>query len=223
MRILVQKFGGSSVANPERIKRVAQRIVRATEEGYSVVTVVSAMGDTTDDLLTLAHAVTSRPSSRELDMLLSTGEQISIALLAMAIQDLGHPVISLTGAQGGITTDGVHTKAKILRVQNDRISRELSKGKIVIVPVSRESPMIKRSQPLGEAAPTLPRWRWRLRLRPNVARYTPMSTGYTLRIPDLYHRPVSSIKSPTARCSKWPPQARWFFSPVPSKWRLNTA
>jgi aspartate kinase len=133
MRILVQKFGGSSVANPERIKRVAQRIVRATEEGYSVVTVVSAMGDTTDDLLTLAHAVTSRPSSRELDMLLSTGEQISIALLAMAIQDLGHPVISLTGAQGGITTDGVHTKAKILRVQNDRISRELSKGKIVIV------------------------------------------------------------------------------------------
>lgn len=133
MRIVVVKFGGSSVATPERIKRVAQRIARTRADGVSVVAVVSAMGDTTDNLLALAREVAERPSTRELDMLLATGEQQSIALLAMAIQALGIPVISLTGAQGGITTDGVHTKAKIRRVNGQRILEELRQGKTVIV------------------------------------------------------------------------------------------
>ncbi|MDI6871285.1 MAG: aspartate kinase [Bacillota bacterium] len=133
MRIVVVKFGGSSVATPERIKRVAERIVRTKDEGVSVVAVVSAMGDTTDDLLALARQITDRPPTRELDMLLATGEQQSIALLAMAIQALGQPVISLTGAQGGITTDGVHTKAKIQAVNAERILGELAEGRIVIV------------------------------------------------------------------------------------------
>ncbi|MGE5552610.1 MAG: aspartate kinase [Betaproteobacteria bacterium] len=133
MRIVVVKFGGSSVATPERIKRVAARIVRTKAEGVSVVAVVSAMGDTTDELLALARQVTDRPPTRELDMLLATGEQQSIALLAMAIQALGEPVISLTGAQGGITTDGVHTKAKIQAINADRILSELAGGRIVIV------------------------------------------------------------------------------------------
>ncbi|MGE5507672.1 MAG: aspartate kinase [Chitinophagales bacterium] len=133
MRIVVVKFGGSSVADADRIKRVARRIVSYKEEGVAVVAVVSAMGDTTDDLLALARQVTDRPPTRELDMLLATGEQQSIALLAMAIQALGHPVISLTGAQGGITTDGVHTKAKIKAINNERILGELAQGRIVIV------------------------------------------------------------------------------------------
>lgn len=133
MRVVVVKFGGSSVATPERIKRVAARIARTQSEGVSVVAVVSAMGDTTDELLSLARQVTDRPPTRELDMLLATGEQQSIALLAMAIQALGFPVISLTGGQGGIKTDGVHTKAKIKDVDGERILDELARGRIVIV------------------------------------------------------------------------------------------
>ena len=133
MAILVQKFGGSSVANPERIKRVAQRVVEAKEKGDDVVVVVSAMGDTTDELVALARQITERPPHREMDMLLSTGEQVSIALLAMAIHELGKPVISLTGAQGGIVTDNTHTKARIQRIHTERVRRELAEGKIVIV------------------------------------------------------------------------------------------
>ncbi|MGI6038005.1 MAG: aspartate kinase [Limnochordia bacterium] len=132
MRILVQKYGGSSVANPERIKNVAQRVVAAKKAGYHVVTVVSALGDTTDELLTLASQVTDKPPKREIDMLLSTGEQVSVALLAMAVDALGEPVISLTGAQCGIITDASHTKAKILQIKAERILEELTQNKIVI-------------------------------------------------------------------------------------------
>lgn len=133
MGIVVQKFGGSSVANPERIKVVAQRVVDTATQGHQVVVVVSALGDTTDELIELARQITNRPPRREMDMLLSTGEQISIALLAMAINELGHPVISLTGGQVGIITDGTHTKAKILKINPDRVVQELHQGKIVIV------------------------------------------------------------------------------------------
>ncbi|MHB1418841.1 MAG: aspartate kinase [Bacillota bacterium] len=133
MGIIVQKFGGSSVANPERIKRVARRVVECREQGHQAVAVVSALGDTTDDLIKLAKQITDNPPDREMDMLMSTGEQISIALLAMAIHELGHPVISLTGPQVGILTNDVHNKAKILEVSADRLRTELDKGKIVIV------------------------------------------------------------------------------------------
>ena len=133
MSILVQKFGGSSVANPDRIKAVARRVVEAKDRGDDVVVVVSALGDTTDELIALARQISERPPKREMDMLLSTGEQVSIALLAMAIHELGRPVVSLTGAQGGIITDTTHTKAKILQINTERIERELSQGKIVIV------------------------------------------------------------------------------------------
>lgn len=131
--LVVQKYGGSSVANAERIKKVAERIVKCREEGNDVVVVVSAMGDTTDELISLARQVTDNPPAREMDMLLATGEQISIALVAMAVDKLGHPVVSLTGPQVGITTDDVHTKAKILQVDCGRLREEISKGKIVIV------------------------------------------------------------------------------------------
>ncbi len=132
-KIIVQKFGGSSVANIDRLKNVAARVVKQKESGYQVVVVVSALGDTTDELVEKAYAITPHPSEREMDVLLATGEQISIALLAMAIQALGFDAISFSGIQAGIVTDTSHTKAKIVDIKTDRLRRELNKGKIVIV------------------------------------------------------------------------------------------
>ncbi len=133
MSLIVQKYGGSSVANPERIKRVAERIASYKKQGHSLVVVVSALGDTTDDLLDLAAKVSTNPPSRELDMLLSTGEQISVALLAMALHELGVDAISFTGYQVGIRTDSSHTKARIIDISSDRLQRELKKKRTVIV------------------------------------------------------------------------------------------
>ena len=132
-QLIVQKFGGSSVANPERIKRVAQRVLETQRQGHDVVVVVSALGDTTDELLALAREMHADPSERELDMLIATGEQVSIALLAMAIQALGGAAISFTGPQVGIRTDGTHTKAKIIEISGRRILQELARRRIVIV------------------------------------------------------------------------------------------
>ena len=131
--IVVMKFGGSSVADPEKLKNVARRLVRARRDGNRVVGVLSAMGKTTDDLLALAGEVSPTPHPRELDMLVSTGERISCALAAMAIHDLGHEAISLTGSQAGIVTDTVHGKAKIVEVRAQRIHDALDEGKIVLV------------------------------------------------------------------------------------------
>ena len=133
MKLIVQKFGGTSVANAERIHRAARRAIKAKEQGYSVVMVVSAMGGTTDDLLDLAGQINDNPPRRELDMLLTTGEQVSIALMAMAINAAGAEGISLTGGQIGLITDAVHTKARIQKIDADRIRKELGDGKIVIV------------------------------------------------------------------------------------------
>lgn len=132
-KLLVQKFGGSSVANPERIKNVARRVVSYKKKGFDLVVVVSALGDATDELIELAQEITSEPPEREMDMLLSTGEQVSSALLAMAIQKLGYKAISFTGIQVGILTDSIHTKAKIININTERILEELEKGKVVII------------------------------------------------------------------------------------------
>jgi len=132
-KLIVQKYGGSSVANPERIKRVAQRVVETKRKGADVVVVVSALGDTTDELLQLAAQVSENPAERELDMLMATGEQVSVALLAMAIHELGEDAVSFTGAQVGILTDGTHTKAKLVDINTKRIVEELAKSRIVIV------------------------------------------------------------------------------------------
>ena len=134
MALVVAKFGGSSVATPEHIKNVASRLVRRHKAGNQVVCVVSAMGDNTDHLLELAHSVNPDPPAREMDMLLSTGEQVSVAVLAMAVEALGVPAISHTGAQMGIVTDQAHTVAKIDRIVGmDRLHKDLDEGKIVIV------------------------------------------------------------------------------------------
>src|SRR5881628_1232457 len=127
------KFGGTSVADPEKLKSVARRIVAAREGGSRVVAVLSAMGNTTDELLDLARQVSERPVPRELDMLISVGERISCALAAMAIHDLGHEAISLTGSQAGIVTDTVHGKAKIVDVRARRIHEALDQDRIVLV------------------------------------------------------------------------------------------
>jgi aspartate kinase len=131
--IVVMKFGGTSVAGPEEIKRAARRIVSAREAGSRVVAVLSARGKTTDELVAQAFEISDRPDSREMDMLLSTGERISCALCAMAIHDLGHQAISLTGSQAGIVTDSSHTKAKIIDVRADRIRETLEEDRIVLV------------------------------------------------------------------------------------------
>jgi aspartate kinase len=131
--LVVMKFGGSSVADTEKITEVARRLVRAREAGHRVVGVLSAMGDTTDELIRLAHEISPRPHPREYDMLISVGERISNSLCAMAVHDLGHEAISFTGSQAGIVTDAVHGKAKIAEVRATRINDALDAEKIVLV------------------------------------------------------------------------------------------
>src|SRR5437868_7561764 len=133
LSLVVQKFGGSSVATAERIMAAARRAIRARQAGNDVIVVVSARGDTTDELIELAREITDRPPAREMDMLLATGEQISIALTSMAIHALGEKAISYTGAQVGIVTDSFHTKARIKNISTQRIRQALTEGNIVIV------------------------------------------------------------------------------------------
>jgi aspartate kinase len=133
MALIVQKYGGTSVGNPERITNVARRLLETQRAGNSVVAVVSAMSGVTDSLIKLAKEVSANPTEREMDVLLSTGEQTTMALAAMAIQSLGGKAVSLTGAQAGIITNGVHTKAKISNISPEQIRRHLDQGEIVIV------------------------------------------------------------------------------------------
>src|SRR5260370_701557 len=133
LSLVVQKFGGTSVATAERIMAAARRAIRAQQAGHQVIVVVSARGDTTDELIALAKEISEHPPAREMDMLLATGEQISIALMAMAIQALGEKAISFTGAQIGIVTDSFHTKARIKNISTQRIRQALDAGHVVIV------------------------------------------------------------------------------------------
>ncbi|UCG10368.1 MAG: aspartate kinase [Dehalococcoidia bacterium] len=133
MALIVQKYGGSSVADAGKIKNVARRIAQTRDKGNQVVVVVSAMGDTTDDLIKMAHQVTGRPADRELDVLLSTGELVSSTLLAMALRDKGYEAISLSGAQAGIKTDTTYSSARIRDIDPARVVKELKAGRVVIV------------------------------------------------------------------------------------------
>ena len=133
MALIVQKYGGTSVGSVERVQSVAQRIHRTVQQGNTVVVVVSAMGKTTDTLVNLAQEITANPSRREMDMLLSTGEQVTIALMTMALQEIGQPAISLTGAQVGIVTEAEYSRARILSIKPDRIKRHLDQAQVVVV------------------------------------------------------------------------------------------
>lgn len=131
--LIVQKYGGTSLADVSKIQTAARRVTRLAGQGAQVIVVVSAQGSTTDDLIAAASAVNSRGSTREMDAYLSAGEQLSAGLMAMAIGALGYPAVSLTGWQAGLLTDGVHGNARILQLQGDRIRQELEKGNIVVV------------------------------------------------------------------------------------------
>lgn len=133
MGIIVQKFGGTSVADPQKIHNVAKAVIREKEKGNDVVVVVSAMGHTTDYLIKLAKEVTNNPDSREMDMLLSTGEQVSIALLAMAIQSNGYKAVSMNGQQVGIITENIHSKARIVDIKTEKLKKYLKEGNIIVV------------------------------------------------------------------------------------------
>jgi aspartate kinase len=133
MAVIVQKYGGSSVADVDKLKRVAERVMTTRQQGHDVVVVVSAMGDTTDDLLAMAKKVSANPHRRELDMLLSAGERISMALLSLAIQELGGDAISFTGSQSGIITNDRHVDARIIEVRPFRVQDELARGKVVVI------------------------------------------------------------------------------------------
>ncbi|MBD2510694.1 aspartate kinase [Nostoc muscorum FACHB-395] len=133
MALIVQKYGGTSVGSVERIQAVAQRVYKTVQAGNSLVVVVSAMGKTTDGLVKLANEISSNPNRREMDMLLSTGEQVTIALLSMALQELGQPAISMTGAQVGIVTEAEHSRARILHIDTTRLCRHINAGKVVVV------------------------------------------------------------------------------------------
>ena len=133
MSLIVQKYGGTSVADAGRIRNVARRIARTRDQGNQVVVVVSAMGDTTDELIDLAYQISEKPNSRELDVLLSTGEVVTSTLLAIALHSTGYPAISLSGAQAGIRTDSAYSRARILQIEPKRVVRELEKGNVVIV------------------------------------------------------------------------------------------
>src|SRR5687768_41160 len=133
MSVIVQKYGGSSVADVQKLKAVAARVMRTRAQGHDVVVVVSAMGDTTDELLTLARQVSANPDRRELDMLLSAGERISMALLSLAIRELGGDAISFTGSQSGIITNDRHIDARIIEVRPFRVQDELARGRVVVV------------------------------------------------------------------------------------------
>ena len=132
-QLIVQKYGGSSVADPEKIKNVARRVAASAADGHRLVVVVSAMGKTTDSLVALAGAITAAPDPREMDMLLATGEQVTIGLLAMALTSLGRPASSFTGPQVGLVTDAAHTRARIRRITGDRIMAALEAGRIAVV------------------------------------------------------------------------------------------
>ncbi len=133
MALIVQKYGGTSVGSVERIQAVATRVEKTVKAGNSVVVVVSAMGKTTDGLVKLANDISKNPSRREMDMLLSTGEQVTIALLSMALQEIGQPAISMTGAQVGIVTEAEHSRARILHIETERLMRQINGGKVVVV------------------------------------------------------------------------------------------
>ncbi|MGK7937013.1 MAG: aspartate kinase [Xenococcaceae cyanobacterium] len=133
MVLVIQKYGGTSVGSTERIKAVAHRVIKTVQQGNSLVVVVSAMGKTTDTLVNLAKEVSTNPCRREMDMLLSTGEQVSIALLSMALKEMGQSAISLTGAQVGIVTEAEHSRARILQIKTDRLEKHLNQGEVVVV------------------------------------------------------------------------------------------
>lgn len=216
MPLIVQKYGGTSVGTIERIHRVADRVAQTHREGNQVVVVLSAMSGETDRLIKLAHEVTAVPDERELDMLLSTGERITIALLAMELRGRGINARSFTGRQVGIITDSAHTKARIARVTADRIKEALKQGALPVVAgfqgINEQSDVTT----LGRGGPISPPLRWRRRYGLIGVSSSPMSTGFIRRTPTLCRRQDGSTGLRTKRCLKWRASVQKFCRPDPS-------
>ena len=200
MALIVQKYGGSSVANVERIKKVAQNIAHTRSQGNKMVIVVSALAHTTDELISLAKKVNPKPSSRELDMLLATGEQVSIALLAMALEAINVPVISYTGPQVGIITDNVHNKARIKEIKTTRIEEELAQDKVVIVAGFQGKTTNDEITTLGRGGSDTTAVALAAALKAICAKYIPMWTVSIQPIPAWYRKPVNWIILLMTKC-----------------------
>ena len=204
MPLIVQKYGGTSVADPDRIKRVSRRAAETRRAGNDLIVVVSAMGSSTDDLIALANLVSSDPPAREMDMLLTAGERISMALLAMALHDQGVPALSLTGSQAGILTDAVHGQAKITEIRGGRVRKALAGGSTVIVAGFQGlDPDSREVTTLGRGGSDTPRWPWPLLIVRPPARSTPMWKGCTPPTPERSPKPASWKKFRSTRCWRW--------------------
>ena len=233
MALIVQKFGGSSVKDRDRIFNVARIVANTHNAGNDVVVVVSAQGDTTDDLIAKAGEITHNPSAREMDMLLATGEQISISLLAMALNELGCHAISLTGWQAGFRTDRAYTKARISRLETERISSELERNRVVVVAGFQGLNKLDDITTLGrggsdtsavaiaaalhadrcqiftdvEGAPTPVPLPLQQPCTQTAARSLPMWKAFTPPTPARCATPASWTRSPLTRCWNWHPWA----------------
>ena len=183
MSIIVQKFGGTSVADSKKILAAARKAIRAQKDGHQVVVVVSAMGRNTDRLVDLARQITDEPPAREMDMLLATGEQVSVALMAMAIHSLGHRAISLTGGQIGIMTDSIHTKANIRSISTERVCKALDEGNIVIAAGFQGIDEVGRHHDAGPRGSDTTAVALAAALGATCAKSTPTSTASTRPIP----------------------------------------
>ena len=207
MALIVQKFGGSSVADPESIKRVARRIIETKNAGNDVAVVVSAMGDTTDDLIDQALSIDSNPPAREMDMLMTAGERISMSLLAMAIHAAGSHAYSFTGSQAGFMTDAQFGTAHIKAVKPDRVRRALDKGSVAIVAGFQGVNEGGDATTLGRGGSDTSQWLWQWRWTPTYARSTPTSMACSPPIRALCRLHAVSPSSTTSRCWKCRPAA----------------
>ena len=211
MSLIVQKFGGSSVADADRIRNVARIITETYRKGHSVVAVLSAQGDTTDDLIEKAKEINPSASKREMDMLLATGEQISISLCAMAIERMGYQAVSLTGWQAGMLTDSSYSSARIKRIRTERIQKELDKKKIVLVAGFQGINKYDDITTLGRGGSDT----------------SAVALAAALPIPAMSPGPASWRRSLSTRCWSWPAwvprcctTARWRWqSGITSIWR----
>jgi len=201
--LIVQKYGGTSVADPDRIKSVADHVAYTKKHGNDVIVVVSAMGKTTDNLLSLAHQVSDTHPGREMDMLLTTGERISMALVSMALAGLGIEAVSFTGSQVGIITDTVHTKAKILDIKGDRVREALAAGKVVVVAGFQGVSTDDEITTLGRGGSDTTAVAIAAALGADVCEILQMSLVFFLQTRALHHKRANSHVCSLKKCSRW--------------------
>ena len=202
MALLVQKFGGTSVADPDRIREVADHVLRCRRRGDDVVLVVSAMGKETDELLRLASEVSDVRPGREMDMLITAGERKAVALMSMALAAVGIEAESYTGSQAGFVTDTNHTNAKILEVRAERVKEAIEAGRVPVVAGSQGMSTARDVTFLGRGGSTPPRWRSPARSARTRASSTPTSRACSPRTPASCRRPARCTASPSTRCSR---------------------